>query len=127
MERILSIFIDYGKHSFYHACMIKAKFEKNRHLRCPAAQRELQQLGERIRINRKNRKWTLESLASRCGCSVPTLRDLEMGKDSVSLRTLIAVLWCLNKHKDLADVCEKPYVELMKDDPFKIMDDYVEE
>jgi len=88
----------------------------------PAVQREFKLLGERIRINRKHRKWTLQSMADRCGCSVPTLRSLEQGKETVSIYVLLQVLWCLQKHKDIAEVCEKPYVELMKDDPFAGME-----
>ena len=85
----------------------------------PAVQREFQMLGERIKINRKYRKWTLQDMANKCGCSVPTLRDLEKGKSTVSIYVLMHVLWCLQKHKDISNVCEKPYVELAKDDPFK--------
>jgi len=88
----------------------------------PAVEREFIALGERIKINRKHRKWTLQSLAERCGCSVPTLRALEQGKCTVSIQVLMRVLWCLQKHKDIGGVCEKPYVELAKDDPFKILE-----
>lgn len=44
-------------------------------------------LGERIRLGRRERGWTLEELAERVGVSVPTMRKIERGDPSVGLGT----------------------------------------
>src|SRR5580692_1946878 len=42
-------------------------------------------LGARIRLGRKERRWTVESLAERVGVTEGTLRKIEQGNLSVSL------------------------------------------
>jgi len=42
-------------------------------------------LGERIRLGRQERRWTLQELAERVGVSIPTMRKVERGDPSVGL------------------------------------------
>jgi DNA-binding XRE family transcriptional regulator len=48
-------------------------------------------IGERVRQERRARKWTLADLSRRTGIKVPNLSRLENGKHSPSLDTLIKV------------------------------------
>lgn len=50
-----------------------------------------QLIGERVRRERRARKWTLADLSSLTGIKVPNLSRLEKGKHSPSLDTLIRV------------------------------------
>ena len=50
-----------------------------------------EQIGERVRRERRARKWTLADLGSRTGIKVPNLSRLEKGKHSPSLDTLMKV------------------------------------
>jgi DNA-binding XRE family transcriptional regulator len=50
-----------------------------------------EQIGERVRSERRARKWTLADLGSRTGIKVPNLSRLEKGKHSPSLDTLMKV------------------------------------
>ncbi|HEU5062675.1 MAG TPA: helix-turn-helix transcriptional regulator [Solirubrobacterales bacterium] len=42
-------------------------------------------LGSRIRLGRRERRWTLEELAERVGIGVVTMRKIEQGDPSVGL------------------------------------------
>jgi transcriptional regulator with XRE-family HTH domain len=42
-------------------------------------------LGERVRLARRERRWTLRELAERVGVSVPTMRKIERGDPGVGL------------------------------------------
>lgn len=53
--------------------------------------RKDQLIGERVRRQRRARKWTLADLSSRTGIKVPNLSRLEKGKHSPSLDTLMKV------------------------------------
>lgn len=44
-------------------------------------------LGERVRLGRRERRWTLQELAERVGVSIPTMRKVERGDPSVGLGT----------------------------------------
>ena len=68
--------------------------------------RELIEIGKRIKFARKERGITLDSMAGKVGCSIPTIRELESGKGTVNLGVFMAVLYYLNKHRDIAKVCE---------------------
>jgi len=50
-----------------------------------------QAIGERVRQERRARKWTLADLGSRTGIKAPNLSRLEKGKHSPSLDTLMKV------------------------------------
>lgn len=68
-------------------------------------QRELRQLGERIRLARKRRKMTLADLSQRLFVDVKTLRRLENGEPGVGMGLLASAMFCLglNGFGDLAD------------------------
>jgi transcriptional regulator with XRE-family HTH domain len=51
----------------------------------PAAKQATQLLGARIRLGRKERRWTVAQLAERVGVTEGTLRKIEQGRPSVSL------------------------------------------
>lgn len=102
-ENIVSISLAICNYIFYIPLMSKVK---RTHILPFPVSREMKELGKRLQTSRKSLKWTLEGLASRCNCSVPTLRALEAGKSTVSISVLLNVLWCLNKHTDLSKVCE---------------------
>lgn len=42
-------------------------------------------LGERVRLARRERRWTMRELADRVGVSVPTMRKVERGDPGVGL------------------------------------------
>lgn len=42
-------------------------------------------LGERVRLGRRERRWTLQEVAERVGVSVPTMRKVERGDPGVGL------------------------------------------
>jgi transcriptional regulator with XRE-family HTH domain len=51
----------------------------------PATEEAARLLGARIRLGRKERRWTATQLAERVGVTEGTLRKIEQGKPSVSL------------------------------------------
>ncbi len=44
-------------------------------------------LGDKVRLGRKSRGWTMGDLAERVGVSQPTIRKVEVGEPSVALGT----------------------------------------
>ena len=62
-----------------------------------------QVIGERVRRERRARKWTLADLSSRTGIKVPNLSRLERGKHTPSLDTL----------EKVADAFEVPVAALI--------------
>jgi transcriptional regulator with XRE-family HTH domain len=44
-------------------------------------------LGDKVRLGRKHRGWTMGELAERVGASHPTIRKIEIGDPSVALGT----------------------------------------
>ena len=67
----------------------------------PAVQRRLSVLGENLRLARLRRELSAEMVAERAGISRQTLSSLENGSGSVSMATLIQVLFVLGLEKDL--------------------------
>ena len=55
------------------------------HVYSPVAKEAARLLGERIRLTRLERRWTLAELAERAGASVVTLRKVERGDLTVGL------------------------------------------
>lgn len=51
----------------------------------PSTEEAASLLGARIRLGRKERRWTVAQLAERVGITEGTLRKIEQGKPSVSL------------------------------------------
>lgn len=70
----------------------------------PSLRRQLQQLGENIRLARLRRGFAAELIAERVGISRPTLRAIERGDGSVSMGAYASVLQSLGLEKTLAGV-----------------------
>jgi transcriptional regulator with XRE-family HTH domain len=58
---------------------------KRRHNYSPRTIEAAALLGARIRMGRRERRWTLEELAQRVGIGVVTMRKIEQGDPSVGL------------------------------------------
>jgi transcriptional regulator with XRE-family HTH domain len=69
-----------------------------------AVERNLQQLGEHIRIARKRRKESLAAYATRMQISIPTLRKLEAGDPSVSMAAYATALWVIGRVHLLGEI-----------------------
>ncbi len=67
----------------------------------PRAQRQIRDLGERLRTARMRRQMTQGELAARVGVSVPTVGKLERGDPATSLSTMLRVLAALGLEKDI--------------------------
>jgi transcriptional regulator with XRE-family HTH domain len=67
----------------------------------PKGQRQLEELGERLRLARLRRRLTQAVVAARVGVSKQTLAKLEAGGASTSLATLVRLLGVLGLAQDL--------------------------
>lgn len=67
----------------------------------PQGQRQLDQLGERLRLARQRRRLTQAVVAARVGVSKQTLAKLEAGNASTSLATLLRLLGVLGLAQDI--------------------------
>lgn len=67
----------------------------------PKGQRQLEELGERLRLARLRRRLTQAVVAARVGVSKQTLAKLEAGSASTSLATLVRLLGVLGMAQDL--------------------------
>lgn len=67
----------------------------------PQGQRQLEALGERLRLARQRRRLTQAVVAARVGVSKQTLAKLEAGNASTSLATLVRLLGVLGLADDL--------------------------
>lgn len=61
----------------------------------------LQLVGEQIRLARLRRNLTLEQVAERASCSLPTLNGVEKGKPTVSIGIFLRVLYALQLEDDI--------------------------
>jgi transcriptional regulator with XRE-family HTH domain len=68
----------------------------------PAIQRLLSELGEKLRLARLRRGFSMELVAERAGMSLPTLRAVERGEPGATLGSYANVLHSLGLHADLA-------------------------
>ena len=59
------------------------------------------QLGQRIRVARIRRGWSVADLASKAGINRNTLTALELGKSGTAVGVCITVLWALGLDKSL--------------------------
>lgn len=66
----------------------------------------LVQLGQRIRIARIRRGWSVADLASKAGINRNTLTALEMGKPGTAVGVCVAVLWSLGLDRMLDGVAD---------------------
>ncbi len=61
-------------------------------------------LGGRLRQARLGRNETQALFSERIGVSIPTLRDMENGRDTVQIGHWLRALWALNRLSDMQDV-----------------------
>ena len=64
------------------------------------------QLGQRIRVARIRRGWSVADLASKAGINRNTLTALELGKPGTAIGVCFTVLWALGLDKSLDDVAD---------------------
>ena len=64
------------------------------------------QLGQRIRVARIRRGWSVADLASKAGINRNTLTALELGKPGTSVGVCFTVLWALGLDKSLGAVAD---------------------
>ncbi len=62
------------------------------------------ELGQRIRIARIRRGWSVAELASKSGVNRNTLTALELGKPGTAISICFTVLWALGLEASLDDV-----------------------
>lgn len=70
------------------------------------ASEQLTRLGERLRLARLARDESMAVFAQRIGVSVPTLRAMERGSETVAIKHWANALWALDRLSDLAAVLE---------------------
>ena len=66
----------------------------------------LVQLGQRIRIARIRRGWSVADVASKAGINRNTLAALELGKPGTSIGACSTVLWTLGLDKSLVTLAD---------------------
>ena len=64
------------------------------------------QLGQRIRVARIRRGWSVVDLASKAGINRNTLTALELGKPGTAIGVCFTVLWALGLEKSLDSVAD---------------------
>lgn len=64
------------------------------------------QLGQRIRVARIRRGWSVADLASKAGINRNTLTALELGKPGTAIGVGVTVLWALGLDKSLDAVAD---------------------
>jgi len=64
------------------------------------------QLGQRIRVARLRRGWSLVELASKAGINRNTLAALELGKHGTAIGVCVTVLWALGLEQSLDAVAD---------------------
>ena len=69
-----------------------------------ALQQDLKLVGEQIRLARLRRNLSMEQIAERALCSVPSLTSVEQGKPTVSIGIYLRVLYALGLHKDILHI-----------------------
>ncbi|MBT2332345.1 helix-turn-helix domain-containing protein [Variovorax paradoxus] len=64
------------------------------------------QLGQRIRVARIRRGWSVAELASKAGINRNTLTALELGKPGTAVGVCVTVLWALGLDKSLEAIAD---------------------
>ena len=64
------------------------------------------QLGQRTRVARRRRGWSVADLAAKAGINRNTLTALEQGRPGTAIGVCIAVLWALGLDKTLDAVAD---------------------
>lgn len=67
---------------------------------------QLAQLGQRIRVARLRRGWSIADLATKAGINRNTLAALESGKTGTSIGACFTVLWALGLDKALGTLAD---------------------
>ena len=70
------------------------------------ATERITQLGQRIRIPRIRRGWSVAELASKAGINRNTLTALELGKPGTAVGVCVTVLWALGLDKSFNAVAD---------------------
>ncbi|MDB5757399.1 MAG: hypothetical protein JWM30_688 [Burkholderia sp.] len=70
------------------------------------ASEQLTQLGQRIRLARIRRGWSVAELASKAGINRNTLTALELGRPGTAIGVSITVLWALGLDQTLNAVAD---------------------
>ena len=70
----------------------------------PSSKRQLQALGERLRMARLRRTFSAETVCARADISRPTLTKIEKGDASVTMGSYLQVLRVLEMEQDLMTV-----------------------
>lgn len=64
------------------------------------------QLGQRVRLARTRRSWTIAEVAAKAGINRNTLSALERGKPGVAIGAYVTVLWVLGLERTLDSVAD---------------------
>lgn len=72
----------------------------------PHVTERVAQLGQRIRVARIRRGWSVVDLASKAGINRNTLTALELGKPGTAIGVCFTVLWALGLEKSLDTVAD---------------------
>ena len=70
------------------------------------ATERITQLGQRIRVARIRRGWSVAELASKAGINRNTLTALELGRPGTAVGVCITVLWALGLDKSFDTVAD---------------------
>jgi len=72
----------------------------------PQATERVARLGQRIRVARIRRGWSVADLAGKAGINRNTLTALELGKPGTAVGVCFTVLWALGLDKSLEAVAD---------------------
>ena len=72
----------------------------------PKMQRQLESVGENIKLARLRRKYTLEQVSERAGISLENLLKIETGSPEITIGMYTLVLRVLNLDKDIYRIAE---------------------
>ncbi len=70
------------------------------------ASEQISQLGQRVRVARIRRGWSVADLASKAGINRNTLTALELGKPGTAVGVCFTVLWALGLDRSLDAVAD---------------------
>ncbi len=70
------------------------------------ATQDVARLGQRIRVARIRRGWSVADLASKAGINRNTLTALELGKPGTAVGVCFTVLWALGLDKSLETIAD---------------------
>lgn len=76
----------------------------NKPILLPKMQRQLELMGENIKLARLRRKYTLQQVAERADISLECLSEIENGSQYISIGEYLLVLRVLNLDKDIYEI-----------------------